>query len=73
MQAEAILKQTGEGPPPNELRSDLGANHLRHHVWSNLSMDYAFNRQYDLAEQYGQQALAGFRATNAPPNFMPTF
>ncbi|MGB5060903.1 MAG: tetratricopeptide repeat protein [Candidatus Promineifilaceae bacterium] len=76
LQAEAILKQTGEDHKrANDLGAidlvaiDLGANHLRHHVWSNLSMDYAFNRQYDLAEQYGQQALAGFRATNAPPKF----
>lgn len=34
-----------------------------------MSTDYAFSRQYGLAEQYGQQALTSFRATNAPPKF----
>ena len=61
LQAETILKQTGE--------DHKRAGDLRHHIWSNLSMDYAFSRQYDLAEQYGQQALAGFRATNAHPKY----
>ncbi|MFO7682010.1 MAG: tetratricopeptide repeat protein [Chloroflexota bacterium] len=59
LHAEAALKQTE-------------AEHLRHHIWSSLSLDHAFSRRYDLAEQYGQQALAGFRATNAPPKFHAT-
>ena len=66
LQAETILKQTDED---HRRAGDLRANHLRHHIWSNLSMDYAFRRQYDLAEQFGQLALDGFRATNAPPKF----
>ncbi len=66
LQAETILKQTGED---HKRANHLRAGDLRHHIWSNLSMDYAFSRQYDLAEQYGQQALAGFRATNAHPKF----
>jgi tetratricopeptide (TPR) repeat protein len=59
LQAEALSQQTEE-------------DHLRHRIWFNLSTDYVFSRAYDLAEQYGQQALAGFRATAAPPKFQAT-
>ncbi len=60
-QAEAALKQTEA--------EHIRVEHLLLHIWSSLSLDYGFSRHYDLAEQYGQQALAGFRATNAPPKF----
>ncbi|MBK8989586.1 MAG: tetratricopeptide repeat protein [Chloroflexi bacterium] len=69
LQAEAALKQADGSHSHAE---HLHAEHLRHHIWSSLSLDYAFSRQYDLAEQYGQQALEGFRATSAPPKFHAT-
>jgi tetratricopeptide (TPR) repeat protein len=56
LQAEELIQQTDE-------------DHVRHHIWFNLSTDYVFSREYDLAEQYGQHALDGFRATQAPPKF----
>jgi tetratricopeptide (TPR) repeat protein len=43
------------------------AAHLRHRIWFGLSTDYSQTRNYDLAEEYGEKALTGYRATNAPP------
>ncbi|MCZ7674282.1 MAG: tetratricopeptide repeat protein [Chloroflexi bacterium] len=56
LQAAALIEQTDE-------------DHLRHRIGVKLSTAYVFSREYALAEQYGQQALAGFRAIHAPPEF----
>jgi tetratricopeptide (TPR) repeat protein len=53
LQAEKIVEPTDQ-------------EHLRHRIWFNLSTDYVVSHQYEVAERYGRQALAGFIANNAP-------